>query len=185
MDNLNDMKTMWMELNEKVSALEAENKNLARKMINEKYKSAKERLINKYNAFIWIEAIMIFFMTLFFLYNPQVNEKYRIITLIYWDVFFLIEVIFDCYLLNRIKSVNVYSSSINEVAKKATDNWELHKKGVIIGLPLAFGAVILVSLALNANEFTIYGIILGGVIGVAIGINQLLKFRKYYMLLQP
>ena len=185
MDNLNDMKTMWMELNEKVSALEAENKNLARKMINEKYKSAKERLINKYNAFIWIEAILIFFMTLFFLYNPQVNHKYRIITLIYWDVFFLIEVIFDCYLLNRIKSVNVYSSSINEVAKKATDNWKLHKKGVIIGMPLAFGAVILVSLALNANEFTIYGIILGGVIGVAIGINQLLKFRKYYMLLQP
>ena len=184
MDELENMKEMWLELNKKISVLETENRNLARRVMNHKFTSARERLINKYIAFIVVEIIMIVYMSLFFIFNPLVNEKYRLITLIYWDLFFIFEVFFDGFLLYQIKSINIFSSAINDVAKRAASNWKLHKIGILIGLPLAFGAIILFALALDANEFTIYGMFIGGIIGGAIGVNQLIKFKNYYKQLQ-
>ena len=123
-------------------------------------------------------------MTLFFIFNPLINEKYRIWALVYWDVFFAGEAIFDFYLLYQIKKIDVYTSTIKEVASQAASNWKLHKIGILAGLPLAFGAAILFALAVNANEFTILGMIFGGTIGAIIGFSQLLKFKNYYKLLQ-
>ena len=127
---------------------------------------------------------MIGFMSLFFLFNPEVNERFRIPALIYWDVLFVIEVWFDLYLMLKIKTINIYESSISEVARIAAKNWKIHKIGIIVLLPLAFGAIFLFALALDANEYVILGMIFGGVIGMIIGIGQLMKFRNYYKLLQ-
>lgn len=184
MEDINDIKLMWRELDSRISFLEQENKRLVKTVVNTKYRSTREKLIQKYSGFIIVEAIMIIFMSLFFLFNPEVNEKYRIPSLIYWDCFFLLEVAFDLYLMLQIKSINIYEWPINEVTKKAAQNWKLHKIGILIGLPLAFGAIVLFALALNANLFVIAGMIVGGVIGLTIGIIQLLKFKDYYRLLQ-
>lgn len=184
MENLNEIKLMWQALNERVNVLEDENRSLMKKVMHSCYRSTKEKLEKKYFGFIGIESIMIIFMTLFFLYNPFINEKYRYPALIYWAFFFLLEIILDVYLLIQIKRIDIYTSTINEVAKRAARNWKIHKIAVAAGLPLAFGAIFLFALALNANTSIIYGMAVGGVIGLAIGINQLLKFRNYYKLLQ-
>ncbi|MCH5242024.1 MAG: hypothetical protein J1F67_06330 [Muribaculaceae bacterium] len=184
MDNIEDLKIMWQDLNQRLSHLESENRMLMQNIMKTNYKTTQEKLVNKYGVFIAVEFIMICFMTLFFIFNPEVNEKYRISALIYWDAFFMIEVLFDFYLLYRIKTMDVFNSTIKDVASRAASNWRLHKMGIVIGLPLAFGAILLFALALNANEFTIMGMIVGGLIGFIIGIQQLLKFRSYYNLLQ-
>lgn len=184
MDELENMKAMWSDLNQRISVLEVENRELARKIIKEKYSSARERLIRKYYSFMVVEAIMIIFMSLFLIYNPQINEKYRIAALISWDVFFLFEFLADSYLLYQIKNIKIFSSNINEVAKRAADNWKLHKILILIGLPLAIGVIIIFALAIDANEFTIYGMFIGGLIGGIIGIYQLLKFKNNYKQLQ-
>lgn len=180
MDQFDNMKAMWAELNSRVESLEAENRNLARKIIKDKYKSAREKLIKKYYAFISIEIIMIIFMSNFFIFNPEINEKYRIISLIYWDLFFIIEIIIDGFLLYNIKKIDIYTSTIKDISRDAANNWKLHKIAIFTGLPLAFGAIILFALSLNANIFTIYGMIVGCVIGAIIGIYQLSKFKNYY-----
>lgn len=184
MENIDDMKIMWQALNDRLDHLENENRMLMHRIMKSDHNTARERLQSKYFGFIVIECIMIIFITLFLIFNPLVNEKYRIATLIYWDVFFLLEIGFDTFLLVRLKRIDIYTASLKEVAKRAAENWKLHKLGIIIGLPLAFGAIILFALALNANEFTIYGMIVGGIIGAAIGLNQLLKFKNNYKLLQ-
>ncbi|MCH5219521.1 MAG: hypothetical protein J1F20_03035 [Muribaculaceae bacterium] len=178
------IKAMWQDLNQRISHLENENKLLIQKMKKNNYKTAQTKLIKKYWCFIAVEIIMIIYMTLFFLYNPQVVETYRFVSLIYWDVFFVIAVIFDSYLLIRIKQINVYTSTIKEVSATAAKNWQLHKIGIVAGLPMAFGAAFVFGLAVDANRFTIYGMIVGGLIGLAIGLKQLSRFKNYYDLLQ-
>ena len=184
MENLDDIKEMWLNMNERIRNLEDENKKLAERIMRVDYHSVQEKLIRKYIAFIIVEAVMIVFTTLFFIYNPYINEQYRMITLVYWNLFFLMEVMFDGYLMLQIRKIDVCSATLREVAARAASNWRLHKIGIIIGLPFAFGAILLLALAINADEFVIYGMITGGIIGSIIGIVQLLKFRNYYKMMQ-
>ena len=184
MENIEDFKIMWQDLNTRLSYLENENQKLVQNIKKSNYKTTLEKLVKKYCCFIFVECIMICFMTMFFIYNPFINEKYRIATLVYWDVFFLIEVCLDFYLLYQIKKIDIYTSTINEVASRAALNWKLHKLGIVAGLPLAFGAILLFALAVNANLYTILGMIVGGCVGFVIGLSQLLKFKNYYKLLQ-
>lgn len=184
MEDIEDFKIMWQELNQRISYLENDNKNLIRQIRETNYRNTQEKLVRKYCMFIGVEVIMIFFMSIFFLYNPLLIEKYRIPALIYWIVFFIFEALFDLFLLFRIKDIDIYSSTIKEVAARSASNWKLHKIGIGIGLPLAFGAIFLFALAVDANQYTILGMILGGIIGFIIGIYQLIKFKDYYKLLQ-
>lgn len=184
MENLEDMKTMWLELNNRLSFLEEENRKMARQVMNEKYKTARDRLINKYRGFIIIEFILMIYISWFFYFNPLVVEKYRLLAIIYWGVFFLGEVAIDFYLMVKIKGIDIYNSSVSTIAKTAAKNWKIHKIAMCIGLPLAIGAIIIFGLALDANEFTIFGMIVGGLVGLIIGIRQLIKFLNYYKLLQ-
>lgn len=184
MENIEDFKIMWQELNQRISYLENDNRNLIRQMRETNYKTTQEKLVRKYCCFIVVEVIMILFMSIFFLYNPLLIEKYRMPALIYWVIFFTIEALFDLFLLFRIKEIDIYTSTIKEVAARSAANWKLHKIGIFIGLPLAFGAILLFALAVDANKFTIFGMIFGGVIGFIIGIYQLIKFKNYYKLLQ-
>ena len=184
MENIEDFKIMWQDLNLRLTHVENENKRLMQNIMKAKYKNTQEKLVRKYWCFIAVEVFMICYMSFFFIFNPLINEKYRILSLVYWDLFFVIEVFFDSYLLYQMKKIDIYNSTIQDVANKAANNWKLHKIGIAIGLPLAFGAILLFALAVNANEFVIYGMIVGGVIGLIIGISQLLKFKNYYNMLQ-
>ena len=184
MENIEDFKIMWQDLNQRISCLENDNRKLIRQIRETNYKTTQEKLVRKYWGFIAVEVIMIFFMSFFFLYNPFLIEKYRIPALIYWVAYFVIASLFDLYLLYRIKGIDIYTSTINEVAARSAANWKLHKIGIVIGLPLAFGAILLFALAVDANQFTIFGMIFGGFVGFIIGICQLIKFKNYYKLLQ-
>ena len=184
MDDLNDMKAMWIELNNKISSLEGDNRRLARQVMDSKFKTAQEKLADKYATFIGIELVFAIVISFFILFNPEAVEKYRVVTAIYWGAFFLGEAAIDAYLMLKVKEIDVYRLSVSEIARRAARNWKIHKIAIAIGLPVAIGAAILFGLLLNANIFTIYGMIVGGVIGLAIGIRQLLQFMKYYKFLQ-
>lgn len=184
MNQLEDMKAMWLELNQRISSLEEENRRLAKRAMENNYKSAKEKLLRKYSFFIGLELFMIIFIIPNIIFNPEAVEKYKMVTVIYWCIFFAFELGIDIYLRYRIKIIDIYNSNITEIAAMAAQNWKIHKIAICIGLPIAIGAVILFGLLLGANKFVIYGMITGGVIGMAIGFMQLLKFREYYRMLQ-
>lgn len=180
MNELEDMKTLWSDLNRRVAVLEEENNRLAMKVAKNDYKSAKEKLISKYKKFIFLEGIMILWVWLFIGFNEEVVEKYRGITLIYWTLFFILEIGIDYYLMEKIKEIDIYTSSIRKISEQAARNWRIHKIAIIFGIPLAFGAIILFGLAMNANTFMIYGMIVGGLVGLLIGFLQLRRFMTYY-----
>lgn len=184
MEDLENIKNMWIELNGRISALEEDNKRLARKVTSEKFKNLQEKLVAKYRNFIIVEAIMIIYVVLFIFFNPLVLEKYRWITSIYWLVFFSGEILVDLYLMNRVKQMDIYLSSVRNITRQAAENWKFHKIAIAVGFPVAIGAIVLFALAMDANEFVYFGMTVGFMVGLVIGICQLMKFKKYYRLLQ-
>lgn len=183
MENLNDIKAMWNELNSRLSLLEEENRRLINIVKSDKYKSIKENLMSRYRIFIIVALLSAIFFPIFLILNPMIVEKFRWATAIYWCVFMLICAGVDFYLFENVKRMDVYNSTVTEMTRISTQNWKIHKLWLIFGLPLAFGAVILWSFAMNADNFVILGMIVGGVFGLVIGIYQLSKFRNDYKLL--
>ena len=179
-----DMKAMWIELNNRLSSLEATNKKLAQEVRNNRYKTSVENLINRYRRFLILELLMGIFFPLMLINNPLVVEKFRYITAVYWTCFFIIELVIDYILMTRLQNIDIYNSTVSHIARITAQNWKFHKLAIIFGLPLAIGAIILFALAMDANIFIIYGMIVGFIVGAVIGIRQLLNFKRDYKNLQ-
>lgn len=183
-NDMENMKAMWNDLNQRMASLEAENRLLARKVMTSGYKTARERLIRKYTAFFFLSFLMIFYAIPFIAMNPLTVEKYRVTTTVYWCVFFAIEAAMDFYLMTRVKKIDVYNSGVSEITRQASKNWKIHKIFIAIGFPLAIGAVTLMVLALGGSRYVVYGMMGGGFVGLLIGLLQLRKIHGYYRMLR-
>ena len=180
MNNIDEMMTMWKEMDSKLSSLVEENKRLVDEIKKNNLRSSQEKLMRKYRAFIIMEAICIPLMFILFGINPLVNEKYRWASLIYFVCFFLLEICIDGYLLYKLNSMDFYNDSIIDISRKAGANWKIHKIAIMIGIPIAIGAVVLFCLAMDSNPSMIWGVAVGGTIGLGIGLNEFFKFMKNY-----
>ena len=180
MENLDEIKAMWIDLNSRLSVVEEENRRLLDIVKNDKYKSIRQRLLTRYRAFIILALSFAIVCPAFLLLDPMVVEKFRLATAIYWCLFMLAAAGVDFYLYSIVRRMDVYNSTVLEMTKMAANNWKIHKLWIIIGMPVAFGAVILWGLAMDADNFVILCMIIGGVIGGVIGGLQLRKFWNDY-----
>lgn len=180
MEKIDEMMVMWKEMDSKLSSLIEENKRLANEIKKNKAKSNQEKLIRKYRTFIILEAVCIPLMVILLGLNPEVVEKYRWPALIYFVCFFLLEICIDGYLLSKLNGIDIYNDSIVDISRQARANWKTHQLAVLIGIPIAIGAVVLFCMAIGGNPATLWGVFVGGVIGLGIGTNEFFKFRKNY-----
>lgn len=180
MNNIEDMMAMWKEMDGKLSSLMDENRRLADEIKKNKLRGSRENLMRKYRAFIILEAVCIPLMFVVLGVNPEVVSPYRWPALIYFICFFLMEICFDSYLLYRLNNIDIYNDSIMEISRQARANWRMHKIAVLIGIPIAIGAVVLFCLALGGDTALVWGVFVGGAIGLGIGLNEFFKFMKNY-----
>lgn len=180
MNNIEDMMIMWKEMDSKLNALVEENRKLADSIKKNKLLSSQEKLARKYKIFIIMEAMCIPLICIVLGVNPLVNNQYRWAALIYFICFFLLEIFIDGYLLNKLSNIDIYNDSIVEISRQARTNWKIHKIAILIGLPIAFGAVLLFCLAVGGNTETLIGVCIGGSIGLGIGLIEFFKFMKNY-----
>lgn len=180
MNNIDDMMLMWKEMDTKLTSLVEENRKLADEIKKNKLRSSQEKLMRKYRAFIIMEAVCIPLMFFVLGVNPLVVNQYRWPALIYFVCFFLLEICIDGYLLYKLNNIDIYNDSILEISRQARDNWKTHKIAILIGIPIAIGAVVLFCLALGSNKSMLWGVFVGGAIGLGIGLNEFFKFMKNY-----
>lgn len=180
MNSIEEMMGLWREMDGKLSSLIEENKALVSEIKKNKLKTCQEKLVRKYRAFIIIGAVCIPIMYLIIGINPFVVERYRWLTLIYFECFFLFEIFIDSYLMFRISQIDIYNETVSEICRKASRNWRTHKVGIMAGIPMACGAIVLYCLCMGVNREVIYGVVLGAIIGLGIGTNQFFKFKKNY-----
>lgn len=180
MKNIDDMMIIWKDMDSKLTVLVEENRRLADEIHKNKIRSSQEKLMRKYRAFIIAEAVCIPLVFLGLAVNPLVADQYRWPALIYFICFFLLEIGVDSYLLYKLSNIDIYNDSITEISRRAKANWKTHKIAVLIGIPLAIGAVSLFCLALGGNMSLLWGVLIGGAIGLGIGLNEFVKFMKNY-----
>lgn len=180
MNNIDEMMVIWKEMDSKLSSLVQENRRLADEIQKNKLKSSQEKLMRKYRAFIIMEAVCIPLMFLILGVNPMVVNQFRWPALIYFICFFLLEIGIDGYLLYKLNSIDIYNDTIIDISRKARANWKVHKIAVMVGIPIAIGAVVLFCLAMDFNTSMLWGICIGGAIGLGIGLNEFFKFMKNY-----
>lgn len=180
MNYIEDMMAMWRSMDSKLTALVDENRRLAEEVKKNKLRSSQEKLMRKYRAFIILEAVCIPLMCLAIGVNPLVVSQFRWLALIYFVCFFLLEIFIDSYLLYKLNSIDIYTDSINDIARQARENWKTHKIAVLIGIPLAIGGVVLFCLAMGGDKSAMWGVFVGAAIGIGIGINEFFKFMKNY-----
>lgn len=180
MNNIEDMMLMWKEMDNKLSSLMEENKRLVDEIKKNKILSSQERLARKYRAFIIMEAACIPLIFVALGLNPIVVNHLRWPAVIYFICFFLLEIIIDGYLLYKLNCIDIYNDSIIDISRQARTNWKIHKIAVLIGIPIAIGAVLLVFLAMGGDMAMLWGLVVGGAIGFGIGLNEFFKFMKNY-----
>lgn len=180
MNNIDDMMTMWKAMDTKLSNLMEENRLLADEIKKNRLRNSQEKLARKYKAFIILEAVCIPLIILVIGFNPELVETYKWPATIYFACFFLLELGIDAYLLYKLNSIDIYNDSIVEISRRARANWKLHKIAVLVGIPVAIGAVALFCLAMGSNTSMLWGVCVGGAIGLGIGLNEFFKFMKNY-----
>lgn len=180
MNNIDDMMAMWKEMDSKLNSIVEENQRLADEIKKNNLRSSQEKLMRKYRAFIIMEAVCIPLMYFLLAVNPFVINQYRWPTLIYFICFFILEICIDGYLLYKLNNIDIYNDSIVEISRQARANWKIHKIAILVGIPIAIGAVIMFCLAMGGNMSMLWGVFVGAAIGLGIGLNEFFKFMKNY-----
>lgn len=180
MNKIDDMIAMWKEMDSKLSSLVEENRKLAEEIKKNKLRGSQEKLMRKYRAFIIMEALCIPLICFFLGVNPLIVDQYRWPALIYFVCFFTFEICIDGFLLYKVNKIDIYNDSIIEISRQAKTNWKIHKIAVLIGIPIALGAVVMICLAMDGDIAMLWGVFVGGIIGLGIGLNEFFKFMKNY-----
>ncbi len=149
-------------------------------IINGKRKTALQSLAQRYRWFSNMGMVFLLIMP-FSLLNLHLfpDLKMRTILIIWFGCFFLICSVMDRWLYHGIKQIDVLTMSVSEVVEKALYYRKWHIRFIFILLPLALGCLGLMAYAID-DLYVRLGMVAGFIVGVALGIRQLLNFLADY-----
>ncbi|MDE6190995.1 MAG: hypothetical protein K2G47_05150 [Muribaculum sp.] len=172
--NLEEMKQQLNNLNRRMDSLEERNSSLIKRIESGRINSAQQRLVKQYRIFSCIGMSMSFVFII--LYKELLPFPTRVCAAIY----FLTAAIMDSYLANGIKSIDYNTMGVATVAKKAIYYRKRHH--IFMGILIAMCIPLIASFffAMGTDEYMVYSMIAGVVIGLAIGIKLYLDIMKNY-----
>ncbi len=149
-------------------------------IINGKRKTALQSLAQRYR---WFSNMGLLFLIIFpfNLLNLHLfpDLKIRMVLIVWFACFFLICSVMDRWLYHGIKQIDVLTMSVSEVIEKALYYRKWHIRFIFILLPLALGCLGLMAYAID-DLYVRLGMLAGFLVGVAMGIRQLLNFLADY-----
>lgn len=149
-------------------------------IINGKRKTALDNLAQRYrwfSNFALVFLLIVPFNLLNFSLFPDV--KYRMLVIIWFGSFFIISSTMDRWLYHGIKSIDVGSMSVSKVVEKALYYRKWHIRFIFILLPFALGCLGLLAYLVD-DPYLRLGMLTGFLVGVALGIRQLMNFLADY-----
>lgn len=158
------------------------NPDIIKAIMAGKRKSALERLAERYRAFCTIGFLCAGSMP-WLLGRPGILPDFqgKSLMLIGFALYFLLCGFMDLWLYRGIKSIDVATLTVKAVIDKSLYFRKRHLQFVAILLPLAFIIVAaMIYGSQSEGEEVIWGMIVGGVCGGAVGIRQFRKFMADY-----
>lgn len=145
-------------------------------LASEGRKTALQRLGDKYSRFSTMSLILM-------LLGP--NLMYQTGLKSIWLVagYFILCAagsITDRYLARAIRAIDTAAMPVAEVLRRTMKCRTIHMRYVVLAMPFAIFWCAAAAYVLQANIYTVWGIIVGGLTGLAIGINILAGFIRDY-----
>lgn len=141
-------------------------------------RSSLQSLAQRYNWFSNMALFMTIWPIIMWL-NPSVLIPHKTVILIVMCIYFAICSIMDRWLYCGIKSIDCATMPIVEVARLARLYRRRHLQFIAFLMPMVIG-IIWAIIYYSNNIYMTVGIIMGSIIGLAIGSRQLMAFLEDY-----
>lgn len=171
-----DMKSAWRET---ATSLQTENDRLLTEFKNGNPLTSLERLRNRYRRFAILGFTMLPLSCVFMLKSIFPIEGGIWITLSF-IVYFLTCGFMDTWLYRGLDTIDCLHMSVSEVIEKARYYRKKHLQFVVILIPMAIALLCGLAYFTGWEEHILLGMIIGGSIGFAIGLQQLFAFLRDY-----
>lgn len=170
------MKSAWRET---ATSLQTENDRLLTEFRNGNPLTSLERLRNRYRRFAILGFTMLPLSCVFMLKSIFPIEGGIWITLSF-IVYFLTCGFMDTWLYRGLDTIDCLHMSVSEVIEKARYYRKKHLQFVVILIPMAIALLCGLAYFTGWEEHILLGMIIGGSIGFAIGLQQLFAFLRDY-----
>lgn len=170
------MKSAWRET---ATSLQTENDRLLTEFKNGNPLTSLERLRNRYRRFAILGFTMLPLSCVFMLKSIFPIEGGIWITLSF-IVYFLTCGFMDTWLYRGLDTIDCLHMSVSEVIEKARYYRKKHLQFVVILIPMAIALLCGLAYFTGWEEHILLGMIIGGSIGFAIGLQQLFAFLRDY-----
>lgn len=170
------MKSAWRET---ATSLQTENDRLLTEFRNGNPLTSLERLRNRYRRFAILGFTMLPLSFVFILKSIFPIEGGIWITLSF-IVYFLTCGFMDTWLYRGLDTIDCLHMSVSEVIEKARYYRKKHLQFVVILIPMAIALLCGLAYFTGWEEHILLGMIVGGSIGFAIGLQQLFAFLRDY-----
>lgn len=180
MIDIEQMKASWAGMKVSQSEMEKKVDILIGKLRKGKLSSAQERLIWQYRKFGTIFPIL-GICSFFQLYH--LTNGFSMFFIIVIEVFFLTASIMDFWLSYAVSRIDVVNMSVIEIADNAKKLKRRHHLFQIILIVLAVVLVTTLCMELYGNddwEYMMYGLLAGGVVGIALGLRLYFRIMRDY-----
>lgn len=182
-NDLDQLKEMWSDLNRRVERLENQTLEEGRKVASGKITTAREDLATRYKRFMIIGFVMGVFFPLFLIMSPtdffpDGTVKYVASALFF--SYFITAAVMDSYLYNEVRSMDLAMMTVSQVIHKARTLKRRHHIFMIILIPFAVITLAVFAIPLLDDPFIIAGMITGGVVGLCIGLRQYFRMMRDY-----
>lgn len=149
-------------------------------MYRERKETALEKLANKYKTFSRIGLIMMIMSCCYLTPNSIFPDHMKIWLGVGFMFYFGLCSVMDYWLYKGVSSIDCYTMSVKEVIDKALYYRKKHHQSMLVLLPLAILLIGMLIYSFEGNEYFIYGVICGVIVGLAIGLRQYFDFMAQY-----
>ncbi|MCM1141828.1 MAG: hypothetical protein NC453_24925 [Muribaculum sp.] len=175
--DLQQMKKAWLEMGEALGMQPSPTDNPEN---FNKMKTALDRLRDKYRVF-WTASLLLAFGTFMIFSNSQIIESPLNLWLgVAYAVYFLTVFCMDYWLWRGIGTINPLRMSVSEVAYNAMFYRKRHLQFMAVLIPMAVALLGFTGYVFSSEIYFPYGMIVGAVCGLIIGIIQFRKFMAEY-----
>ena len=182
-NDLDQLKEMWSDLNRRVERLENQTIEEGRKVTSGKITTPREDLATRYKRFMIIGFVMGVFFPLFLKMSPtdffpDGTMKYVASALFF--SYFITAAVMDSYLYNEVRSMDLAMMTVSQVIHKVRTLKRRRHIFMIILIPFAVITLAVFAIPLLDDPFIIAGMITGGVVGLCIGLRQYFRMMRDY-----
>lgn len=183
LNNLDDMKRQWQDANAPLDSMTDETLRLGRRALLRRG-SAQEKLAAQYRRMIVLAAVALLMWITMVFAGDIVLPQWRVAVVAGAALFFITAGGIDLYLLCAVRRIDIASWPVNDVAVEGRRLLRCHKLSVLLLLPMALALITLFVFTLDATgderRWLLYGITVGAVIGLSVGVVILLRFLRLY-----